>query len=403
MTKRRTTTKKKKTTSKNRILSCLGTILGAIGVVIAAIFGLLTGGNPPANTNTPAPTQVAAAPGNVTTLSVPGGFGASKGFWQVYFTAPTGSSDRATYTRGIDTALAAAIGAAQTTIDVAAFEFNNQILTQALLDARRRGVRVRMVTDDEHGLEDEDSTIQQFISARISVVDDARSALMHNKFMIIDSNAVWTGSWNYTVNDTYRNNNNALVLRSRQAVANYQTEFEEMFTQGRFGPTSPANTPNQSFTQDGTGIQIYFAPEDEVVDALVTTVSGARQSIQFMTFSFTLDPLGEALIAASGRRVQVQGIFERTGSETDFSEMTPLHCAGIPVRQDGNNYILHHKVFIVDNETVITGSFNVSANATDSNDENLLIIRDRDLAAQYLAEFQRRWAEAAVQDDITCS
>ena len=84
----------------------------------------------------------------------------------------------------------------------------------------------------------------------------------------------------------------------------------------------------------------------------------------------------------------------RPAAKPSSAELTPLFCAGLPVRQDGNPFVLHHKVFIVDSTTVLTGSFNVSANATDSNDENLISITDPDLAAQYLAEFDRRWAEA---------
>jgi phosphatidylserine/phosphatidylglycerophosphate/cardiolipin synthase-like enzyme len=72
------------------------------------------------------------------------------------------------------------------------------------------------------------------------------------------------------------------------------------------------------------------------------------------------------------------------------------------MRQDGNKYVLHHKVFIIDDKTVITGSFNFSASAQDGNDENVVIITDPDLAAQYIAEFNRRWAEAVVPTNITC-
>ncbi|PJF24158.1 MAG: hypothetical protein CUN53_19240, partial [Phototrophicales bacterium] len=170
--------------------------------------------------------------GSVTAIPVGQGFGFRKGFWEVYFTAPTGSRDSATYVGGIDEVLASRIDGVQRTLDIAAFEFNSPALTQAVIRARQRGVRVRMVTDNEHGLTDDNSTIPQLIAARVNIVDDARSALMHNKFMILDSQVVWTGSWNYTINDTYRNNNNAIALRSQQAVANYQAEFDEMFVEG---------------------------------------------------------------------------------------------------------------------------------------------------------------------------
>jgi len=405
----------KKSSRRSESRSLLSAIIAGIAVVIAVIISMVTGIadlsllglNPTATPGGAIPTtipgtEVANVPGNVTTINVGQGFGAQKGFWQVFFTAPTGSRNPADYVNGIDRQLAAAIASTQRTLDIAAYEFNNPVLTQAVLDAKRRGIQVRMVTDDEDGIGDDQTTIHQFVDAGIPVVDDGRSALMHDKFMILDSTTVWTGSWNYTINDTYRNNNNALSLRSRQVVADYQREFDEMFTGRRFGPRSPSDTPNPSFSQDGVPIQIYFAAEDDVVTAILNTLNTADTNIRFMTFSFTIDQISQLMLTKAENGVQVQGIFETTGSETSSSELTPLFCAGLPVRQDGNPFILHHKVFIVDNDTVITGSFNISSNATNSNDENLLVIQDPALAAQYIAEFERRWAEAIAPSGLSC-
>jgi phosphatidylserine/phosphatidylglycerophosphate/cardiolipin synthase-like enzyme len=123
-----------------------------------------------------------------------------------------------------------------------------------------------------------------------------------------------------------------------------------------------------------------------------------------MTFSFTLDEVGQALLDRAENGVSVEGVFEVTGSRTSFSELPRLLCAGLPILQDGNPYILHHKVFIIDDELVLTGSFNISSNATEDNDENMVIIRDADLAAQYIAEFGRVQSQATVPpaDEITC-
>ena len=298
--------------------------------------------------------------------------------------------------------IAAQLDQVQATLDVAAYELNRPALTAAVLDAKARGVRVRVVTDDDDGLGDDETTLTQFLAAKIPVVTDERSALMHNKFMILDSAVVITGSWNYTVNDTYRNNNNALVLRSQTAVQDYQAEFNEMFVDGRFGTTSPDNTPRAEFSQDGTPVGIYFASEGDVIGQINAALAGAQHTIRFMTFSFTVDTIAQTLMSRAADGVDVAGIFERTGSQTQFSKLTPLFCAGLSVRQDGNPFVLHHKVFIVDGTTVLTGSFNVSANATDSNDENLIRISDSDLAAQYLAEFDRRWAEASTPNSLNC-
>ncbi len=404
------TSQRPKTPGWVSTLQVVGAFLAA---VILAIAGLLAGtlgidvsGNTPAATDVifqPLPTQVVSLPGRgVTRFTLPQAFGAERGFWRVLFSAPTGSSNRALYQGGVDTELVRAVDAAQRTIDIAAYEFNLPSVTQALLNAAARGVVVRVVTDDAAGFDDEDSTLRQLVEARVRVVIDARRALMHDKFIIFDSTTVWTGSWNFTVNDTYRNNNNILILRSRAVVENFQAEFNEMFDLRLFGPSSPSQTPRPEIRQDNVPIETYFAPEDDVLANILQEVERAQTSIRFMVFSFTVDSIAEAMVARWRAGARVQGIFEVTGSETRFSELPLIFCAGMEARQDGNPFRLHHKVIIIDDQTVITGSFNISQNAVESNDENLLIITDRDLAAEYIAEFDRRWAESRLPQGVTC-
>ncbi|MFL5804473.1 MAG: phospholipase D-like domain-containing protein [Roseiflexaceae bacterium] len=62
--------------------------------------------------------------------------------------------------------------------------------------------------------------------------------------------------------------------------------------------------------------------------------------------------------------------------------------------QDGNCYILHHKVSIIDERTVITGSYHFTSSAERDNDENLVIVDDPTLARAYLDEFERVYAQA---------
>jgi phosphatidylserine/phosphatidylglycerophosphate/cardiolipin synthase-like enzyme len=370
----------------------------------APVVNTPSAGKTPTSASATSTSSVPGFPPGVTPLTAPLGWGGQKSFWTVWFTAPTGSRDPASYVGGIDVPFEQMIDSTQTTLDIAAFEFNNEVLTQAILRAKARGVTVRVVTDNENGTQDtKDTSLARFVEAGIPVVDDGRSALMHNKFMIFDSQYVLTGSWNYTVNDTYRNNNNALLLRSQRAVDNYQTEFNEMFQDKKFGPRSPANTPFPVFAQNGIPLQIYFSPEDKVLTPLVTTLSGAQTSILSMNFSFTDYDAAQAILNRASAGISFQGIWETTGSETTSSELRTLYCAGLDARQDGNPFVLHHKVFIVDGTTVIMGSFNISSNATNSNDENLLIINDPDLAALYTLEFQKRWAESKVPTRLTCN
>lgn len=326
-------------------------------------------------------------------------------WWAVFFNEPSGSSDSSTYVNGIDVPIANAIEQIQNTLDVVAFEMNNDVIYQAILEAHQRGVTVRIVTDGEHGLEDEkDTALRDLIAAGVPVVEDGRSALMHNKFMIMDEVAVWTGSWNYTVNGTYRNNNNVLVMQHPTAVKAYQDEFDEMFKDREFGPTS-TDGGLVSFTEGDIEVSILFASEGNVIEAVGNAVREAKSDVRFMTFVFSSDSLGEAMIEMMDKGINVQGVFENRNSTASWSMLPPLHCAGAHVRQDGNRYVLHHKVVIIDDDTVVTGSFNFSGNASKSNDENLVIIKNKDIAGFYIDEWQRMWdnAEDLEPGEVTCN
>lgn len=325
--------------------------------------------------------------------------------WQVYFNEPDSSADRSDYADGIDAPLASAIDAAERSLDIAAFELNSKLIYEAILAAQRRGVTARIVTDDRHGLEDDSNTaLRELRAAGLPIVADNRSGLMHNKFIVIDERAVWTGSWNYTLNGTYRNNNNVLVLESAQAAAAYRTEFNEMFERGEFGARS-SNDGVISIGEDGGEISIIFAPEADEIAALRTSIGAAQSSIRFMSFVFSLDELAEAMIEKlADAEFVLRGVFEARNSGASWSQLPALYCAGAEVRQDGNRYILHHKVIIIDDDIVITGSFNFSNSAAESNDENMVIIRDPVIASLYLEEWRRIWdsAQEVPPGDVNC-
>lgn len=353
-------------------------------------------GGLPAPPFTPEPTVFSP----IEILPLREGFGAKKGFWEVYFTNPRGLP-ASQWNGGIDEIIAESIRQTRGTLDIAAFEMDSRAITAAILDAQARGVRVRMVVDNVHGLEAARSTIPQIRAAGVAVVDDARGGLMHNKFMILDSQIVWTGALNYTGTGTFTNNNNALMLRSRRTVEAFQAEFDEMFIDRTFARVRSENSA-VGFVQDGTPIRILFSPEDRVDEVLLEEIQRAERSVRFMAFSFTLSNVRDAVLDAAARGVDVAGVVETRQSEEDFAALPKLFCNGVDVRQDGNSGPLHHKVFIIDNETVLTGSFNFSASATRSNDENMVILRDADLAAQFLAEFARVQSIATYPEGVIC-
>jgi len=393
MTKKKTSSSKRK---NNQTISVI--VVG--GTILLFLIFMFTGSDPLGLFSSEASSSNSSS--NVTSIVGSGG-----DWWQVYFTDPAPNYDPNNMQGTVASELINHIDNAQETIHIASFEFNLTPVAEALIAAHERGVDVRWVTDDEHGIEaDEEDDHGQFAmleDAGIEIIDDARGALMHNKFWVFDEHTVWTGSTNITQNGIFRNNNNVIIVESPEVAAMFTREFNEMWD-GEFGPRSTSTLGEQSAIIQGTPMEILFSAEDEVMDELVPLIDQARDNIKFMAFSFTHDDLGNAMLAKAAEGVDVSGIFETRGSETEYSEMPKMYCADLAIRQDGNPGTFHHKTIIIDDRIVITGSLNFSDNANDSNDENVIIINNADIAQQYLQEYDRRWQEAEAPDsaDMDC-
>jgi len=312
-------------------------------------------------------------------------------WYTLYFSQPEAPSSKS-LRGGPDRALAEDIRQARVSVDVAAQQLDLWSLRDALIAAHRQGVQVRIVTESDY-MDGEE--IQELIQAGIPVLGDRGEGLMHDKFMVIDRQEVCTGSMNFTVNGAYRNDNNLICIRSKNIAEDYTTEFEEMFVNKRFGSGSPANTPYPTFSLNGTLLEVYFSPDDGTAARLLALIQEARESIYFLAYSFTSDELADALIAQARAGLRVEGVLERSQAESNYgAQFERLRQAGIEVRLDGNPRSMHHKVIVLDDEVVVTGSYNFSNSAETKNDENILIIHSPEIAASYVSEFSRIFDQA---------
>jgi len=305
---------------------------------------------------------------------------------QIYFTDPTAAS-ASSYEGGPDQALTKAIETARLSVDVAAYSLNLWSIRDALIHAHKRGVIVRIVMESDNM---DVSEVQDLKDAGIQIVGDQHEGLMHDKFVVIDQNEVWTGSMNFTAGGTYWDNNNLICIHSAQAAKDYATEFEEMFAKKRFGPEGKADTPYPDLTINGTQVEIYFSPDDGVAKRILELINNAQDSIDFLAYTMTSDEIGQALRDKAQAGITVKGVMDDGQVKSDGTEYNNFVDAGMDVRLDGNEKgLMHHKVIIIDQEIVITGSYNFTASAEENNDENVVILQDRNAAQRYLEEFQR--------------
>lgn len=208
---------------------------------------------------------------------------------------------------------------------------------------------------------------------------------MHNKFCIIDNKIVMTGSTNPTNNDLSINNNNIIIIKSEYIAENYEDEFNELWN-GIYA--SGNKVKYEKISSESILVENYFCPEDNCRDKVLESIRNAEKSIYFMAFSFTDERIADEVLFGN---LETKGIFEALQAGSQYSQFKRLKDFGIDVRKDKNKKNMHHKVFIIDNETVITGSYNPTESGNSRNDENIVIIHNRQIASRFMEEFGFLW------------
>ena len=146
-------------------------------------------------------------------------------------------------------------------------------------------------------------------------------------------------------------------------------------------------------TLNNTLAQVYFSPKGGCTQAIVKEIDNATLEVLVQAYSFTSAPIAKALVNAKKRAVNVEVIVDKSQRKepkkkgTSYTSATFLANMKIPTYIDSAHAIAHNKIIIIDKETVITGSFNFSKAAEESNAENVIIIRNKDLAGIYIDNF----------------
>lgn len=140
--------------------------------------------------------------------------------------------------------------------------------------------------------------------------------------------------------------------------------------------------------------EVLFSPEqgEEILAELTEAIQGAEERIYILIYSFTLDELARVLIDKHEEGIDVRVVMDRRQANLSWTVAESLREAGVPliVRAGSKGGYMHLKVLIAD-ETVLTGSYNYSKNATYNSDENFFIIRDKRILQAHLEKFKRLW------------
>lgn len=339
--------------------------------------------------------------------------------------------------------LEALIDSAQYSVDLCMYDLEEPRIAKALVRAKNRGLRIRLVTDNHNRNDagkydlaiwtllaqgnilsiDDDGDIYQPNGSIIDndLVNDGSD--MHNKFAVIDQlspspddDFVWTGSTNMTFTGAY-NTNHTLVIKDTDVATAYAMEFEQMWGSTGEIPDATGAVFHKDkkeigphvFDVGGTKVEVYFAPvnrdrsKPSVSERLVQVIQNeAQYDINFQAFAITPNiPISEQIWGQTrNQNIQLKGVIDRafysrykSAGDIWASDSATLANRMILPAQELRK--LHHKVILLDAThpdtadigVTIAGSYNFSMNAEMNNDENTVIIYSDAITNQFYQDF----------------
>ena len=145
----------------------------------------------------------------------------------------------------------------------------------------------------------------------------------------------------------------------------------------------------------GPEAEVCFSPKGGCAMKIVDAIQQAKKSIYLQAYGFTSDPIAQALASAKGRGVEVYILLDRSDDAgSSHSRLKTLLDSHVPTWIDGKHAIAHNKVVVIDEELVLTGSYNFTAAAERSNAENMLFIHSTPLASKYITNWKTHQAHS---------
>ncbi len=279
-------------------------------------------------------------------------------------------------------------------------ELESEPIARAVIAARQRGLRVRVILEKGYITEDKALTDpwteggdhaknrEIFLAlqrARVDVNIDLNPKIFHQKFVVRDPEdsraAVLCGSANFTPTGMHQNLNHIIIMRGKRMARYYLEEFDENWT-GTFGTKQERHDGGpKRYEVANVKIRAAFAPDHTPELEIVKQMLKAEERIDFAIFTFSQSSgIDDAMICLHKAGIPVRGVLDRGQGNQKWAATRPLKNAGAELwrpKKYSDVRKVHHKLMVIDREIVIAGSFNFTGPANRLNDENILVIGDK--------------------------
>ncbi|MDP1835705.1 MAG: phospholipase D-like domain-containing protein [Chlamydiales bacterium] len=275
-----------------------------------------------------------------------------------------------------------AIESAKESIMLAVYSLNDGKTIKALKSRAADGVDVTVIVDSKAS-----PHAEKALGTEIKTVRRSPTGLMHLKILVVDAKQVWLGSANMSY-DSLRSHGNLVVGVDNPPLA--KTLHDYLRAMPKTGPPPKIPTPIR-FAQLGQDGDLWFLPDnDRALKTLISTISSATTSIKVAMFTWTHPAITQAIIDACQRGVEVTCVIDNNqGSASGAEVVEKLRKSCVPTYLSRGSGLLHYKMLIVDDATLVIGSANWTRSAFTRNDDCFMILSPLNTDQQ--AFLQKMW------------
>lgn len=260
----------------------------------------------------------------------------------------------------------AAIESAKESILLEVYTLTDQAIIKALKQKAQEGIPVQVIVDSKAS-----PLAKKQLGTQVQTTKRTPRGLMHLKILVIDNAQVWIGSANMTY-DSLRTHGNIVAGMTNPALAHTITQRAQDTPSSGIAPQTPAIT----FTQNNQNGELWFLPNpDQALDRLVQTIHNAKKQVRIAMFTWTHPRLTEAVIDAHKRGLDVEVYIDsHQGQGAGAETVHKLKKAHVKTSLSRGKGLLHYKMLIVDNHTLVCGSANWTRAAFKHNDDCMLFL-----------------------------
>jgi cardiolipin synthase len=257
----------------------------------------------------------------------------------------------------------------------------DRTIIQSLKQKAEEGVKVTVICDPEAS-----AGVEKKLGPKVETFKRRGKGIMHQKILVTDNNRVWIGSANMTNKSLRVHGNLVIGFYSPQLASLIHDKAAIMIDTGM-----KKTIRHRDIRINDQKIEMWFLPEDKgAISRLKNLIKSAQKTIQVAMFTWTRIDLAEELVEARNRGVHVEVALDRNSAAGVSKKVAQfLQDEGIPITFNSGDGLLHHKMMVIDDETLVIGSANWTRAAFEKNNDCFIVIHP--LTDQQKTTLHKMW------------